>query len=66
VSVGVSVGAGVEVSVKVGADVKVSVAAGLVDVLAGLGEGDAGAGSTALLKLQASVVRIRNIGRKYF
>ena len=73
VGIGVSVGSGVNVSdgigeaVSVGMGGKVSVRARLVDVSAGMGEEEAGACPVSLLlKLQASVVRIKMMGRKSF
>lgn len=71
---GVSDGTGVKVSdgigdaVSAGMGVKVSVRARLVDVSAGMGEEEeAGACPVpVLLKLQASVVRIKRMGRKSF
>lgn len=68
VGIRVSVGRGVNVSdgivdaFSVGMEVKVSVTERLIDVSAGMGEAEAGA-CPALLKLQASVVRIKMIGR---
>lgn len=73
VGIGVSVGSGVNVSdgigeaVSVGLGGKVSVKGMLVDEEAGVGEEEAGACPVpVLLKLQASVVRIKMMGRKSF
>ncbi len=71
VGISVSVGRGVNVSdgmaeaISVGMGVKVSAAGKLVDVLAGTGEVEAGAGSV-LLKLQAAIVRVKIIGKISF
>ena len=68
---GVSFGIGVKVSdgmaeaVSVGMGVKVSVATRLGNVDSALGAGEAGA-CPVLLKLQASVVRVKIMGRKSF
>jgi hypothetical protein len=69
VFVGVSVGAGVSVGVEVSAEVKlgmgVKVSAGrkLVEVEAGVEEGEAGV-CAPLLELQADVIRIKMMKRK--
>ena len=71
VAVGMSVGRGVNVcdgmaeAVSVGRGVKVSATGRLVDVLTGAAEVEAGA-CPVLLKLQARVVRIKMMGRKFF
>ena len=77
INVGVSVGGGVSVgrgvcvavsdgtAVSVGSGVDVSVRGTLVGALTVVGVGDAGALPMSL-KLQASVVRIKTMGREYF
>jgi len=72
VVVGVSVGRGVNVcdgmaeAVSVGMEVNVSATGRLVDVLTGAAEEVEAGACPVLLNPQASVVRIRMMGRKYF